>query len=159
MAADEEEYMENFRESLTSAVSGYVATRLSDNLSGVPVYLGEDITDEEIQDAVNTAQDVLMFSEARVGQLAYAAQELKSQNGFRHYNVNGDDVKASEFSDMFCDRIQQFEDAEERIEYNMEVAEQQEGIPVNDAEIEASQEVPDFDIDDWRWPRENLWPF
>ena len=158
MADEDREYVEGFQDQLGAAVSGYITTRLGDELNGVPVYIGEGITDEEIQEAVNTGQDVLAFSEARVGQLSYASQELSSQNGFRHYRVGGKDVKASEFSDMFCDLIQDFEEAEEIIKYNLEVAEQQEGIPVDDVDVEAAREIPDFDIEDWQWPRENLWP-
>lgn len=159
MAMEEEEYLDDFRESISSAVSGYIATRLGDQLNGVPVYIGEAVSDEDIGEAVETAQDIMAFSEARVGQLAYASQELRSQNGFKHYNIEGENVKASQLADMFHDRIQSFKEAEEIIKYNLEVAQQQEDVPVDDVDLEAIREIPDFDIEDWQWPRENLWPF
>lgn len=155
----EKEYLESFQESLSTAVAGYIATRLGDQVNGVPAYIGEEVSDQEIEEVVETAPDVLTFSGARIGQLAYAAQELRSENRFKNYEVGGRDVKASELTEIFNRQIQNFEESEEVVEYNLEVAQQQEDVPADDIDLEATREIPDFDIEDWQWPRENLWPF
>lgn len=159
LADEEGSRLNDFNQELSSVVAGYIHTSIQEDINGVPMYLGEDVGDKKLAETVDTAQEALRFSEARSGQLAYASQELSSQNGFKHYDVGDESCKASELADMISDQIQNFEDFEDKIEYNLEVVMHHEDAPVDVFDPDDFREIPDFDIDDWKYPRENLWPF
>ena len=159
LADEEEQRLEDLQEEVSSVVAGYIRTNVQEDVNGVPMYLGQGIDDNALIETVETVQEALRFSEARAGQLAYASQELSSQNGFQHYDIGDESYRASELADMFSDKIQNFKEFEEVAEYNLEVVMDHEDTPVDHFDPEEFREIPDFDIEDWQWPRENLWPF
>lgn len=159
LAEEEEQELEGFRDEISSVVAGYVRTNIHEDVNGVPMYLGQEIDDTTLVETVETVQEALRFSEARAGQLAYASQELQSRNGFKHYDVGDESYRASELADVFSDKIQSFKEFEEVAEYNLEVVMNREDTPVDCFDPDDFRDVPDFDIEDWQWPRENLWPF
>lgn len=155
---DEElQELSSFQDEFAGVVTGYISTQMDRDVYGMPVYVGRPVSDEDLEGSVETAQQTLKFSEARAGQLAYSMQMLRSDNQFRHYEVDGGSFRSSELMMVFRDDMATFKEFEGSIEGNLEVVSYYRDTPVEEIE-EDYTEIPDFDIEDWDWPRENLWP-
>lgn len=133
--------------------------QVADDLTGIPRYIGERVSQEQLEETISQAESVLGFIEARNGQMAYAIEKLGRKNSSKHIDVDGSSFRPSEVRREFQGRISQFDDYESGITENIEVVTYSDETPFEPVDLEEASRVPDFDINDWAWPRENLWPF
>lgn len=151
---EELEELEQFHSEASTIFSGYLASHRID-INGMPAYIGEEVTDQEFTDTYETALETLPFVEARVGQLAFARESLDYS---RDYSFDDEFFTAGDFDTALRKRIERFQSYEDKIVDDMEAVSLQLETPVDPLDTSEASEIPDFNIDDWSFPEENLWP-
>ncbi len=154
----EQERLEQFSQDFSAEVAGYM-NQVADDLTGIPRYIGEDITEEQLEESISKAENVLGFIEARNGQMAYSMEILSTRNNSKHVNMGGESLRPSQVIRDFRNRISQFNEYEEDVSINIETVTYSQDTSFCSVDLEEASKVPDFDINDWSWPRRNLWPF
>lgn len=153
----ESQRLQSFANDLSADVTGYMH-QTADDLTGIPEYIGDIVGEEDLQTNIQTAEDSLAFIEARNGQLAYAV-EIMSVQDHNHIELEDRSLTPGEAVTEFNDRIRAFNEYERDIVDAVETVTYSEDTPFESFDFEEAREIPDFQIDDWQWPRENLWPF
>lgn len=130
----------------------------ADNLAGIPAYIGEEVATPQVEEKINDAETSLAFIQARNGQIAYTIEALGLNKNIRI--DTGDTVlNALEARNDLQERFEKLDSYDKSIAGDLETVTYSEATSFRPVNLEEVRSIPEFDIDDWSWPRENLWPF
>jgi hypothetical protein len=158
MVRGEVERLYHFREELDEKVKGFYSENLDKNpngIDGIDDYSGDFVSEEEMLEVLETAEETLSFSNARLGQVSNLLMMFESYtlDDFMFYVEDHSPEWARQ---LLEEEHQRLKDYESGVREHLRFLDDEPGIEYT---FDSDMDIPDRPIDEWKWPREELFPF
>jgi hypothetical protein len=158
MVRGEVERLYHFQEELDEKVKGFYSENLDKNpngIDGIDDYSGDFVYEEEMLEVLDTAEETLRFSNARLGQVSNLLMMFESYN-LDDFMFYVEDHSPEWARQLLKEEHKRLKDYESDVRDHLRFLEDEPGI---DYSFDSGMDIPDRPIDEWKWPREELFPF